>query len=288
MTQAKKLKASDKQAIARRVMTVLKKRYGGALPRHDRPVLETILFAALLENSTHAEAEAAYNHLRQAFHDLNEIRVSSVSEIEQTLQGLAQAEWKALRIRETLQHTFEKYYRFDIEDLRRKTHDLAEKELGKIKYLTPFIHEHFLQQCLDAHVVPVDEITREALVWLGFVGPDSATTASVSEEMKAAVRKQDAPLFCHLVRCVAGDRRYAGTFKLPAAAHKGHIDLATAPERLKEHLAKAPRRPVKKVAKARKPAGKSPRRAASSRKRSATTSVRKTVAKPRPRTLRKR
>lgn len=286
MNSAKKLKASDKQAIARRVMTVLKKKYGGALPRHDRPVLETILFAALLENSSDAEAEAAFEKLHTSFHDLNEIRVSSVSEIELVLDGMAQPEWKALRIRELLQYTFERYYRFDLDELRRKTHDLAEKELGKIRHLTPFIHQYFLQHCLDAHVVPVDDSSRDVLVWLGLIEP-GATTAAASEEIKSAVRKPDAPLFCHLVRCVAADRKYVGTFKLPQSALDAGIDAATAPERLKEHLVKA-RKPARKVARARKPPAKSRSRDGAARRRSAASSVRKKVSKPKPRIARKR
>jgi endonuclease-3 len=268
-------------------MTVLKKKYGGALPRHDRPVLETILFAALLENSSDAEAEAAFEKLHSAFHDLNEVRVSSVSEIELVLDGIAQPEWKALRIRELLQYTFERYYRFDLDELRRKTHDLAEKELGKIRHLTPFIHQYFLQHCLDAHVVPVDDNSRDVLVWLGLVEPD-ATSVAASEEIKSAVRKQEAPLFCHLVRCVAADRKYAGSFKLPQSALDAGIDASTAPERLKEHLVKAARKPARKVARARKPPAKSRGRDAAGRRRSAATSVRKRVSKPKPRIARKR
>ena len=72
-----KLKASDRQALFRKIVTVLKKKYGGSVPKDQRNVLETMLFACCLEDAQHEDAEAAYQNLLDSFHDLNEIRVSS-------------------------------------------------------------------------------------------------------------------------------------------------------------------------------------------------------------------
>lgn len=61
---AKAIKASEKQAICRKLMSTLKKRYPGALPKkQNRPVLETLLFACCLEDNDYATAEAAYDRL---------------------------------------------------------------------------------------------------------------------------------------------------------------------------------------------------------------------------------
>lgn len=275
-TNSRKLKASDRQALAHKVMGVLRKKYGQSLPRDARPVLETLLFAACLENSSHEEAAAAYQRLLGAFHDLNEIRVSSISEIEHVLEGQSQPEWRALRIRESIQHTFETFYSFDLDQLKRKTLDLAEKHLAQIRYLSPFVRAYVLQNCLGAHVVPVDELSREVLAWLGLVPPD-ATVEAAAEEMKSALRKNDTPLFCHLIRAVAGDRKYAGTFGLSAAAvSAGAGDPATAPKRLVDHLARPPKKTVTKARK--KPAAS--RDGKPVRDRRSSGGVRKRVSRP--------
>jgi endonuclease III len=293
MTRTKKLKASERQAIARKVMTVLKKKYGGGLPRDSRPVLETLLFAACLENANYESAERVYAHMLESFHDLNEIRVTSITEIERVLAELPDPDWKALRVRETLQHTFEKHYSFDIDALKRKTMDVAEKRISEIRYLTPFMRLYALQHCLGSHVVPVDDRTLAVLVWLGLVA-DDATPESAAEEMKSGLKKQDTPLFVHLLRAVATDPKYAGTFTLtkPGKSAKDEgFDPTTAPERLKQHLARPPRKAARRkvtTARKKKPTTKPKTAKKASSGRTRAKSVTKKVSRPKSRTTKRR
>lgn len=274
----RKMKAADRQSVIRRVTSLLQKRYGRSLPKSQRDVLHTLLFAIALENTSQAAAEAALERLIGAFHDLNEIRVSSITELEQLLTGIPAPDWKALRIREALQFTFEKHYSFELDSIKRKTIDVAEKTLGKIAYLTPFARDYVLQHSLGSHVVPIDDVTREAVQWLG-LAPYGMTNEAVSEEVRSAVRKQDAPAFCHLLRELVTDRRYAGTFsKATSAATDGEADGSTAVERLKQHLAHPPRIAKKTVKKSRKRPPVTNRTA--KRSRSGGGAVRKRVSKP--------
>ncbi len=273
----KKMKTSDRQSVVRKVTAVLKKKYGRVLPKDNRPVLESLLYAICLENSSHEAAEAALEKLLGSFHDLNEIRVSSITEIEAILEDLPTPEWKALRIREALQFTFEKYYSFDLEVLKRKTMDVAEKQLSKIAYLTPFVQAYVVQNCLGSHAVPVDDASREVLQWMGLVAQDADNIAA-SEEMKSILRKPDAQLFGALLRAVATDRKYAGTFTADSAETNGEIDPGTAAERLKQHLARPPRAAKKTVKKSRRKPPSAKRAAKKSKNSSG--SVRKRVSKP--------
>jgi endonuclease-3 len=260
------------------VTSLLQKRYGRSLPKSNRDVLQTLLFAITLENASHDAAESALDNLIAGFHDLNEIRVSSITELEGLLTGVPHPDWKALRIREALQFTFEKYYNFDLEPLRRKTMDIAEKQLAKVAYLTPFARNYVLQHSLGSHVVPVDDATRVVIQWLGLASPD-ANNDSAAEEVKSAVRKQDAPLFCHLVRALVTDRRYAGTFSLAnSPMADGDSDGSAAVERLKQHMAHPPRIAKKPVKKSRKRPPVANRTAKRSRRGGGT--VRKRVSKP--------
>src|SRR5258708_4923178 len=72
-----------------------------------RPVLEQFLYALCREGVTREQADCAYRGLREQFFDWNEVRVSSVRELADSLQSLPNSEARAQRIIEFLQEVFE-------------------------------------------------------------------------------------------------------------------------------------------------------------------------------------
>src|SRR5262249_31326289 len=139
MVAANRSKSADKQEVCRKVTSLLKKAYSATPYKQDLPVLETLLYAVCLENSSPERAGAIYARLLNAFHDLNEVRVSSISELQPTFEELTDPEWRAARVKNALQYVFETNYAFDFESLRRKTAELAAKQLSKIPSLSPFV-----------------------------------------------------------------------------------------------------------------------------------------------------
>lgn len=231
---AKRTKVADKQGTCKKLVALLKKRYKPKLPATDRPILETLLYSVCLENATAEEANLAYERLLTLFHDLNEIRVSSVSELEPAFEGMSDPDWRAVRIRNLLQHVFEKYYAFDFEILRRKTLDLANKQLLKVKYLTPFARLYTMQTALGNHLIPLDDQMLRAAAWLGLVELD-ATPEQASDSMKSVIRKADALQFCELFRCLAADPALKPAFETVAdESPDDESDLETAVDRLNE------------------------------------------------------
>ncbi len=201
MTEHTKMKAADRQKIVKHLATFLKKRYGGSVPKSQKPVMETLLFAALLEEAPHASAEPAYDALLAGFHEFNEIRVSMVSEIEEVLSPhLSSAGIRGLRIREVLQFAFEKNYEFHLDELKRLTMDAGLKELNKIPHATDFMKAYVLQNCLGAHIVPLDGNSLKMLSRLHVCDPETA-----SDELKSSVRKSDGVLIAHLFHEAAND-----------------------------------------------------------------------------------
>lgn len=236
MSNLKKLKTHDRQVIAQNLMTALKKRYKSAVPKHSLALLETLLFAAVIENVHHDDGEEAYERLINSFHDMNEIRVSSISEIEAAMSPVHEASWKALRIRDLLQQVFEKFYRFDLEEYKRKPVEQLEKLMAKWKFTTPFMKHYLYQHALGAHSIALDDKSRDALAFLGVVEP-AATIDQASEDLKQVIRKADAAHFCHLVRCLACDAQFKGKLKLtPGQAQGEGPDPTTAVQRLNEVL----------------------------------------------------
>lgn len=260
------MKASEKQAICKKLVTALKKRYKTPLPRADRTVVDVMLFGVCLENQTLGEAQAAFERLMTDFIDYNELRVSSVTELESAFNGADQSEFRAMRVRSVLQDVFERrglkieedeHYRFDFEILRRMTLDSAIKLLAKFRNLSPFVTEYTLLEAAGAHVVPVDDRMRNAAVWLGLVPPES-TPAEAAEALKPALRKADVPRFVHLLRCLATDARLVKPIASAVAKPPEEgFDPHTAVARLDELYRAAGK---KRKAARRKPAAKSPRR----------------------------
>jgi len=234
MAAAQRTKASDKQAIAKKLMMILKKQYKGSVPQSDRPVLETILYAICLENSSDSRADSVYARLESTFHDWNEMRVSSISELTDVFHDVDRPERRALQVRCALHYLYEKHFKFEFESLRRKTLDLAEKQLRKIKELSGFVRLFTLQSALGSHLVAVDDFMCGAAIWLGLADLGS-TPISASEALKSAVRKADGPLFCHLLRSLASDPLVKGTFVLNDLRPPPEgFDLELAPKRLQE------------------------------------------------------
>lgn len=285
-TAPKKLKAADRQELLSKVLGVLKKRYKTAPPKHSKPVLETLMFAVLLEDAPHDQAEEAFDSLLKSFFDLNEIRVSSVAEIEDALGELPDAGWRALRIREILQYCFEKFFAFDMEPLRRKTLDVAEKSLDKIKYLTPFAREFTLLHSLGAHAIPLDSSSHEFLGWLGLATADNIRQAM--DDVRGAVRKADVPAFLHLVHSMGSDPAFHGSFRMkPSEKAAGGGDPHTAVERLNAVLAGGGKKtPAAKTLKKPEKTEKAPARPA--RKPEATEKRKVAKAKPAAKPVKKK
>jgi hypothetical protein len=271
MVAASRAKTSDRAAILKKLLPAIKKHYKVVVPKHDRPVLETMLFAICLEDASVDEAEKSYARLHVEFPDLNEIRVSSVLEIERAFVGQTDAEWRAFRVRSVLQYVFEKSFAFEFESLRKKTLELATKQLVKIKHLSTFVRNYTLQSVIGAHLIPIDPAMGRALVWLGLVPPNQ-DIEQMGETLKAVVRKADVPQFCFTLRCLATDRVIMGEFdpvKYPPP-EEGHDGAAVA-DRLAELYKTAAARvraqhAADKAAEAKKAAAKAAKAAAPTKK----------------------
>src|SRR5262249_20718351 len=86
--------ATNKQRLLTHLFNALSKRYG---PTADdaRPVLEQFIYGICREGTTRERADRAFKTLQERFFDWNEIRVSSVRELEEALSDLPEAELRA-------------------------------------------------------------------------------------------------------------------------------------------------------------------------------------------------
>ncbi len=247
-------KAAERQTVLKKLLPLLKKHYKIAVPKSDRPVLETMLYSVCLENLSPEEADRCYAKFHQEFPDLNEARVSQVSELERAFPGMADGEWRGFRLRAVLQFVFEKSFTFEFESLRKKTLDLAVKQLSRLKHATPFMRNYTLQNAVGAHILPIDDVMKRLLVWLG-LGAPSQSEDELSEALKSSVRKADALSFCIAVRMAAADPKIQSSLPTLESAPAEGFDPATAIDRLQQALSRSAAKPK---AAAKSTASKSP------------------------------
>ena len=183
---------TNKQQLLDKTLTLLKKKFHPPAEPDKRPVLEEVVFAMCREGLPTATADAAFDRLRRAFVDWNEIRVSSVPEVAEVLGDTPQAGDRAKRIVEFLQEHFERTYSFELDDLEKKGVKQAAKQLAryKDKGVTDFTVAWVTQRALGGHAVPLDEpsirVLRRLHVIEGDIDDLESTRASLEHHVSKA------------------------------------------------------------------------------------------------------
>jgi len=133
------------------------------------PILEQFLFALCRENATPEEARAAYHNLKTQFFDWNEVRVSSVAEIEEALGGLSDGETRARRVLSVLQEVFELTFSFDLESVAKKGLKQAGKALSKYAAASDYVASWVVQRTMGGHAIPVDSAMLRCVKRMGLL-----------------------------------------------------------------------------------------------------------------------
>src|SRR5208282_1814084 len=129
---------TNKQRLLTQLFTALKKSHPPA-NEEARPVLEQFVYALCREGATREQADRAFRGLRERFFDWNEVRVSSLRELEEVLSDLPDAEARAQRLLSFLQEVFETTYSFDLDGLHKKGLKQAAKQLSRYAAANDYI-----------------------------------------------------------------------------------------------------------------------------------------------------
>jgi endonuclease-3 len=176
------------------VQALLKKRYKIEPPLEKMSILEAVVYGICHEDSTREQANQALAKFREGFFDWNEVRVSSLEEI----QG-------AFRIRRFLRQLFEKTYGFNLDALIKKPQKEALKALEEYDALaSDYVLATVTRLALQGHAIPLDTTTLRALVRLG-ITEDSADTPGLRGTLERAVPKNRGIEFSDLLEELAHD-----------------------------------------------------------------------------------
>ena len=131
-----------------------------------------MLFACCLENAHHAAAEKAFATLLKSYFDLNEVRVTTVAELAESLAGLPDPAHAALSLRRVLQGVFESTYAFSLDHAKKHSLAHAIKTLENIHGIPPFVVAHVASTALGGHFIPVDRGALSGLFLCGIISQE--------------------------------------------------------------------------------------------------------------------
>lgn len=161
--------ASNRSALITKTHKALKKEFKPASYDQKRPLLEQLIYAGCLEDATAEAAEDAYLALEREFFDWNEVRVSTVTELAESIKMLPDPAAAANRVKRTLQSVFESVYEFELESLKKKNIGEATKKLEKLDGVSPFAVAFVTQNALGGHAIPVNKGSLDALYVIGVI-----------------------------------------------------------------------------------------------------------------------
>lgn len=147
----------------------LKASYKPFVPNTSRPLLDQVLVACCLENAPLDAAERAFARLVASAFDYNELRVTTVAELAETLHDLPDPSHAALSLRRVLQGVFESTYSFSLE--HAKKHSLAHglKTLEHLHGIPPFVVHYVASTALGGHLIPLDKGAMAGLYVCGLI-----------------------------------------------------------------------------------------------------------------------
>lgn len=172
------MSASNRANRITKLQQSLKKAYK-PVPRAERPLMETLLYACLLENASYDAADEALAKLEQEYFDWNEVRVTTVTELSEVLRSLPDPGAAASRLKKNLHALFETFYSFEIDELKKQNLGKAVAQLEQLPAATPFVLSYVVQHGLGGHAVPIDDSAMAVLELCEIVTPAERSSGRV-------------------------------------------------------------------------------------------------------------
>lgn len=267
--------ASNRASRLTKLVTDLKKKFKPTKPA-ERPLFETLLYATLLENSTHEAADKALAELEKVYFDWNEVRVSSRPELAERLKPLNDPSDAADRLKRTLQSIFETVYAFDLEAMKKQNLGQAVKQITAFDGVTPFVVAYATQQGLGGHAIAVN-----SGVLLSLQVMDVITEAEVKKHsvpgLERAIPKNKG-VEAHTVLHQLGVEVNKNPYGTGAKKLLTELD-PTCKDRLPKRPAKEKEKPAKAAAKKKRETPNTPPKKEAAKKPAAATRA-KAAAKP--------
>jgi endonuclease-3 len=198
------MSATNRSQLINKLFKVAKKNYAPVSPVSSRGVLDHMLYACCLENSQYIAADEAFARLEQNYFDWNEVRVTTTTELAESMKGVADAEAAAIALKKTLHAVFETYYKFDIDFLKKENLRKTVQQFGKFRGVSPFVVYYSAQTALGGHFIPVDQALINLMAVLGVISEAEADKNQIPG-LERAIPKTKGIEFASVAHQLAAD-----------------------------------------------------------------------------------
>jgi len=195
---------TNRASLFTKTFRVLKKHYEPVEPPQEQTVFDAVLLACCLEDAPYDKANEAIARLGERYFDWNEVRVTTVSELTESMIGLPDPQRAASNLKHSLQSIFEAHYAFDLEALRKQNLGKAIKELQKYEGVSRFVVGYVVQSTLGGHSIPIDSGVLEVVYIIGAIDEKEKAKGKVPG-MERAIPKSKGVLFGSLLHQMAAD-----------------------------------------------------------------------------------
>ena len=141
--------------------------------------MEHMLYSCCLENSLDEAADESFAKLEEQFFDWNEVRVTTTTELHESMKGLNDPAAAALLLKKTLHGVFETYYKFDIDFLKKENLRKTVQQFSKFRGVSPFVVSYTAQVALAGHYIPLDAAMLNLMMVIGIISEDEAAKGKV-------------------------------------------------------------------------------------------------------------
>jgi len=165
------LNAQDKLKSLKTYVTSSYRRINSAYRNYPREILDLIVFHKLHFYMGAGEAVQAYRRLKTAFVDWNEVRISSVKEIQEVFEGVPDALELAIFVKDFLEQLHRENQSVSLEFLVEKNLADIRRYLKGIKGVDPATIGMVLRLRKDYPSLPINSAMERSMVRLGLVRP---------------------------------------------------------------------------------------------------------------------
>ena len=162
----------NRQQLVAKLHKALRATYKPVDHDNQRPLLEQVLYACCLENTPYDVAAQSMKRLGESYFDLNEVRVTTVAELAETLHDLPDPSRAALALRRVLQGVFESTYSFSLENAKKHSIAHGMKILEHIHGIPPFVVAFIGSTSLGGHFIPLDMGAMQGLFLVGIISQE--------------------------------------------------------------------------------------------------------------------
>lgn len=165
-------------------------------------VTEQVIYSICREGATPDQADRSFKILSTNFYDWNEVRVSSVRELEECFDGMNRRVDRSNRIIQFLQELFETTYSYEMEFLHKKGVKNASKHLSRYQAANDYLGAWVTQRSLGGHAIPVDPPTLRVCKRTGLVDEDQKEVLEIRSSLEHLVPKSKGTEFTDVISMI--------------------------------------------------------------------------------------